>query len=115
MLNFAIICNYYSLSEGERQQKKKKTLCNYWSRAVVQLVEHSTSDNRRLIFDYNYLICPNKCNGLLQSINSWQQWEDYEKRFVSRIDPSLLPKIILYNSWTLQLTNYIQKIIKGPA
>ncbi len=43
----------------------------------------------------------------------------YKKRLVSRINPSLLLKNILYNTWTLQLTkfdlmeNYIQKLIKG--
>jgi hypothetical protein len=45
----------------------------------------------------------------------------YKKRCVSRINPFLLLKINLYNTWTLQLTrfnqmeNHIQKIIKGPA
>ena len=48
----------------------------------------------------------------------------YEKRLVSRINPSLLLKINLQNTWTLQLNsinqikskwNYLQKIIKGPA
>ncbi len=44
----------------------------------------------------------------------------YKKRFVSRINPSLLLKINLYNTQTLQLIifikwNYIQKTIKGAA
>ncbi len=48
----------------------------------------------------------------------------YEKRLLSRINPSLLLKINLENTWTLQLNglnqikskrNYLQKIIKGPA
>jgi hypothetical protein len=42
----------------------------------------------------------------------------YKKRLVSRINPSLLLKIKLYNTSTLQL-NYInqlyKKIIDGPA
>ncbi len=48
----------------------------------------------------------------------------YKKRLVSRINPRLLLKINLQNTWTLQLNNidqiksklnYLQKIIKGPA
>ncbi len=30
----------------------------------------------------------------------------YKKRLVYRINKSLLLKIILYNTWTLQLTNF---------
>ncbi len=48
----------------------------------------------------------------------------YKKRFVSRINPSLLPKINLQNTRTLQLNNInqikskwncLQKITKGSA
>jgi hypothetical protein len=49
---------------------------------------------------------------------------EYKKRLVSRINLSLLLKINLQNTWTLQLNNinqikskgcYLQKIIKVPA
>ncbi len=52
------------------------------------------------------------------------QNNNYKKTLVSRINPSLLPKINLQNTWTLQLNNinqmkskwnYLQKIIKGPT
>ncbi len=36
-----------------------------------------------------------------------QHWgNNYKKRLVSRINPSLLQKIILYNTWTLQLNKF---------
>ncbi len=51
-------------------------------------------------------------------------YRGYKKRLVSRINPSLLQKINLQNTWTSQLNNinqikskwnYLQKVSNGPA
>jgi hypothetical protein len=108
--------------------------CCVASRRFLRLVQLSVaSDSLDCIcfispsFSFNWSFVPT--NLLLNSsfslkIKALVKNDLYKKRLVSRINPSLLLKINLQNTWILQLNNiyqvkskwnYLQKIIQGPA